>query len=427
MKEVILPVKHPVKGIVSLPGSKSLVNRVLILAALADGQSIISNMLFSDDSIACLNALKALGIVMDIDQAKREVQVIGCNHQFNVNLANVYCHDSGTVTRFLLPVCAAMKELKFHFSASKRMSQRPLLSLLEVLIEQGCRIDYETHRHQMPFYLNANGLIGGDIFIPSVESSQFLSGLLMASPLASNDVLIHTKAHKQLTYVDMTVDVMQHFGVAVERVLTQDSYRIKAHQHYQGQNYTLEPDISTASYFAAAAALTNGHVLLEHVHENTLQGDIQFLNLLEQMGCHVEYHHQGVTVTGAKQLKGVNVNMATFSDTFMTLAAIASFAQTKTQITGIGHTRLQESDRILAISTELKKLGAKLETTNDSITIYPSELHGAIVSGCGDHRIAMSLSLIGLRVAGVEITDSQCVAKTCPDYFHRLRRLTGES
>ncbi|TNF66638.1 MAG: 3-phosphoshikimate 1-carboxyvinyltransferase [Gammaproteobacteria bacterium] len=424
MKEIILPVSQPVEGTVTLPGSKSMVNRSLIVAALADGESEISNMLFSDDTIACLKALEALNVKLQIDRNNQKVLITGCHGHFNVTDAHVYFHESGTLTRFLLPVCAAMNQAGFHFSASKRMSERPIRNLLEVLIAQGCQIDFEKQDYQMPFYMTANGLIGGDIFIESNESSQFLSGLLMAAPLAKADVSINTYAHKRLTYVDMTVKMMQKFGIDVTVNHDDDSYQIKAHQQYQAQNYTIEPDISTASYFAAMAAITNGKVTLSNIDEDTLQGDIQFLNVLEQMGCHIEYHSQGVTVTGTEKLKGIEVNMATFSDTFMTLAAIASFAETKTTITGIAHTRLQESDRISAISSELTILGAKVETTNDSITIYPAELHGGVVSGCNDHRVAMSLSLVGLKVDGVEIEGSQCVAKTCPDYFQRLKALT---
>ncbi|MCF6807594.1 3-phosphoshikimate 1-carboxyvinyltransferase [Thiotrichales bacterium 19S9-12] len=423
MNQIIKPITSPVKTTISLSGSKSITNRALILAALADGQSVLSNMLFSDDTNACLNALDALGIDLKVDRANQTVVVSGCSGVFPNQKASINCHDAGTVTRFLLPVCAAMKDASYYFYASKRMSERPITKLIEALMTQGAQFQFEKETGQMPLTLNANQMIGGNIQIASHQSSQFLSGLLMASPLAKNDMTLITEAKKKLNYVDMTTAMMKSFGVDVNRI-DNGHYQIKANQNYVGCDYVIEPDVSTASYFAAVAAISHGEVTINHINKDSLQGDLQFFKVLEKMGCDVIYHQNSITVIGPEKLKGIEVNMATFSDTFMTLAVIASFADSKTHISGISHTRLQESDRIDAISSELRKLGAKVETTEDSITIFPIALHRGIVSGCNDHRIAMSLSLVGLKVNGVEITDSHCVSKTCPDYFERLDQLT---
>lgn len=423
--EIIKKATKPIIGTVSLPGSKSMSNRALIMAALANGKSVLTNMLFSDDSIACIKALEACGVRIDVDKLNNQVTVFGVNGQFPNKNPSIYCHDAGTVTRFMLPVCATMNN-QFHFSASKQMQSRPIDDLLDVLETQGVEINYEKEKGKMPLQMIACGLIGGEIEISSHKSSQFLSGLLMALPLAKNDTVIKTTAKKILNYVDMTMKMMQSFGIKIQKQ-AEGQYRVFVNQHYQACDYTIEPDLSTASYFAAMAAATNGQMTLKHINrQTTLQGDVQFFDVLEKMGCEITDGENEVTVKGSEKLKGLTVNMANFSDTFMTLACLSLFADKKTHITGIGHARLQESDRLDAISSQLKKLGADISTTDDSITINPisiEKLKNIPVDGCGDHRVAMSLSLVGLKLGNFQIIGAQCVSKTCPDYFERLKGL----
>jgi 3-phosphoshikimate 1-carboxyvinyltransferase len=321
----------------------------------------------------------------------------------------------------MLPVLAAQKEGEFSFSASPRMSARPIQPLLAAIQLLGSEVDAP----QLPLILKSHGISATEpLVVPVNESSQFLSGLLMASSLARSP-LNFIASHNQ-SYVKMTVEILKEFGQEI--VVLEEEGGGKKFCTYPGSlsgvtDYLIEPDVSTASYFFAAAALTESEIEIKGLTRRSLQSDIEFLNILEKMGARIEESSTSIRLIGPKVLHGVSVNMRHCSDTFMTLAAIASFANSPTEIRGIAHTRFQECDRIEAVAENLKSLGGKIEMDEDGLKIFPASLHSGIVSSYQDHRIAMSMALIGLKIPGVIIKGEECVKKTCPDYFERLSGL----
>jgi len=421
-RQTVAPINRSINGIVTVPGSKSITNRALLLAAFSQGSSHLTGMLTSDDSEAFVTALQVLGVQCAWDRTLTTCKITGCGAQFPQNQAALYCRDAGTATRFLIPACAAMQG-QYHFTASSRMSERPIDPLLCILQAQGAEFAFEVCAGQMPFIMHAHGLFGGKVQVDIRLSSQFLSGLLMAAPLAQTPMLLNAGNLRRKPYVAMTMEMMADFGIEVIRM----GNTLLVHPgQYQGCEYKIEPDASTASYFFAMAALTQGTVTVTGLKRQALQGDIQFLNTLEQMGAQVRESTQGISVTGPRQLNGLGrYSMSGLSDTFMTVAALAVFADSPTTLTGLTHTRLQESDRIAAMVEGLSCLGVRTDNTQDSLTIYPSQAQYGEVSSCHDHRIAMSLSLVGLRGAGVVIHDAHAVKKTCPNYFQMLADLVG--
>ncbi len=419
MQQSLAPVSRPLNSVVSVPGSKSITNRALLLAALAQGHTQLSGVLFSDDSRVMMAALQKLGVVLHIHEETNTVLVEGCGGRFPAAQTDVYCQDAGTATRFLLAACAAQPQALYHFSASQRMMQRPNASLIQILQQQGAHVQCEGLPSALPLFLHTHGLQGGDVHVPMDESSQFLSGLLMAAPYAHTPMVLHAGNVAEKTYVRMTVAMMQQFAVECEvgQVLKPSL------GCYQGKPYHIEPDASTASYFFAAAAIAGGRVTVRNIVRRGLQGDTQFLDVLQAMGCHVSEHEEGVCVQAGATLRGCQVHMRGFSDTFMTVAAVACFANSPTTLTGLAHTRLQESDRVSAMEEGLNRLGIVTETTQDSITIHPGVPRAGVVSSHKDHRIAMSLALLGLKVPGVVVDGAECVSKTCPDYFQRMTQL----
>ena len=424
MNQTIVPLKAPVNADIRLPGSKSIVNRVLLITAMASGKTTLHNLLFSDDTEAMLSGLEALGVAFELDREKAQIVIEGCDGAFPNQSAKLYCRDSGTMTRFLIPMLAAQRSGTFYVDGSARMRERPIKGALDCLKALGAEIEFHEAPDQMPLTIHAKGITGGTIAPPVHESTQILSGLAMAGVYAKSAITLEwanaKKAIQNKPYIQMSLDLMAEFGGTY--AVLEDAIRIQA-GGYRGKRYDIEPDLSTASYFFGAAALTGGEVRVHHIPPKPLQGDVRFLAVLSQMGCTVNHVGTTVTVNGPKVLKGVDVDMRNFSDTFMTLSALASFAQGETRIRNIAHTRLQESDRIEAISAGLKILGADVTAFEDGVRIKPASLHGGVVSGCNDHRIAMSLGLIGLMIPGVEISGAECVKKTCPDYFKRMADL----
>lgn len=416
MKQSIRVAPGSVHAQINIPGSKSITNRALLLAALADGVSEIFDVLVSDDTTTMVNALHQLGVAVQLDAEDRSCIVGGSFGSFPRKKANIWCADAGTVARFLLTACAASPG-KYHFDASPTLQKRPMKSLLQVLTAQGATIIPENAEGMPCLIEGTDGLQGGKVLIDSSETSQFVSALLMTAPYAQSQLTIETKHAVSFPYIEMTCQMMAEFGVMVRR-LHKGCFSVPIPQRYQAREYRVEPDLSTASYFFAAAAVTNGEITIQAVdRKQSKQGDIAFLTILEKMGCKVIEHPNGLTVKGAKQLHGVSVDMRNFSDTFMTLAAIAPFANSPTTITNIGHTRLQESDRIAAMRQELEKINVRVEEGPDWIRIYPSSPMGGIIDAHRDHRIAMAFSVMGLCVDGIVIEGAECVAKTCPGFF----------
>lgn len=416
MKQSIKSVSSPLSANLTIPASKSITNRALLLAALAEGVSEIFNLLISDDTLAMIHALHELGIALQLDEADRSCIVAGCGGQLPKAEATIYCREAGTVARFLLAACAGHPGI-YHFDAAPQLRSRPFSALLNVLAAQGAKIK-PSNTKKMPLTLaGTDGLHGGEVEIDAAQSGQFVSALLMIAPYAKNSLTIEAKNLVSQPYVEMTCEMMAEFGVLVRRI-HQGRYSVLVPQRYKARDYYVEPDLSTAANFFAAAAVTGGSVTIQPFdREKTKQGDVAFLAVLQKMGCQIDEKSSGFTVQGPEQLRGVNVDMRDFSDTFMALAAIAPFADSPTTITNIGHARHQESNRITAMRTELEKLHVKVEEGKDWLKIYPSAPQAGVIDSHKDHRIAMAFAIVGLKVPGIIIEGADCVSKTCPQFF----------
>lgn len=437
MIQKITPKNSPIDAEIIIPGSKSITNRVLLMAALAEGESKLSGVLYSDDTKVMAEALNNLGVLVDLESIKKngEVNIQGCAGRFPQKTARIYTHESGTATRFLIPAVAACGRGEYYFHASPRMMERPLENQLLALSDLGVNFKFEKKTNSLPLWLETGGLEGEEVLLDINQTSQFLSGLMMALPYSnshSNKSMILKSAQNfaNKPYVHMTKALMQEFGVEID-IISDQEIKINAsnkyQDKYQGQKFFIEPDMSTASYFFAIPALLGGRIYIKNTARKCLQGDAKFLEVLEKMGCEVFEEERngssGITVIGLdrldnlnksnQKLKGLEIDMAGFSDTFMTVAALACFADGPTTLHSLAHTRLQESDRVFAMSLGLEKLGVKTKTSLDSLTIFPPEsldnFRGALVNSFNDHRIAMSLSLIGLKIPGVEIENSEAV------------------
>jgi 3-phosphoshikimate 1-carboxyvinyltransferase len=409
----IRPARSRLDVAVRVPGSKSITNRALLLAALAGGCSTLRGALTADDTLAFAGGLRSLGFLVDTN-ATAGWRVQGAGGRIPATTADVYCAEAGTAARFLLAACAG-GEGCYRLDAAAQLRRRPLALLLKALREQGARTDPPA-ADRLPLTLEAHGLAGGNLRLPGDTSSQFISALLMAAPLARTPLELTVDGLVSRPYVDMTLAMMGQFGVGAERHGHQ-RFRVVPSE-YRGRDYTVEPDASTASYFFAAAAVSGGRVKVLGLHrEGGLQGDIRFLDILEAMGCSVNDEQDGVLVAGAGTPAGLTVDMSDISDTFMTLAAIAPFASSPVTITGIANVRLKESDRIAAVEGNLQRLGIKTAAGPDFLRVYPGTPSGGRIDPHGDHRIAMSFAVLGLRARSVVVEDPGCVSKTCPEFF----------
>jgi 3-phosphoshikimate 1-carboxyvinyltransferase len=403
---------------VVVPGSKSITNRALLLAALADGESHIEGALMADDTLAFAGGLRSLGCALYEESGGWRVR--GAAGHAPARAGEVYCGEAGTAARFLLAAAAA-GEGSYWFDAAPQLRRRPLGDLLDALRAQGARSE-PPDAERLPLTLQAHGLSGGSLRLPGHTSSQFISALLMAAPLGREPLELTVDSLVSRPYVDMTLAMMAQFGVRHER--NQHGWFRVSSATYRGRTYTVEPDASTASYFFAAAAVSGGRVKVRGLRrQGELQGDTRFLDMLAAMGCTVRQEPDGVTVAGPATLAGLTVNMSDISDTFMTLAAIAPFASSPVTIAGLANVRLKESDRIAVMQTNLRALNVKAESGPDYLRVYPGRPSGGHVDPHGDHRIAMSFAVLGLRVPGVIIDDPGCVRKTCPPFFELWRSL----
>jgi 3-phosphoshikimate 1-carboxyvinyltransferase len=413
----------PPKAVVRVPGSKSLTNRALIIAALAEGQSLLNNALDSEDTQVMVGALCALGIAAESDPRSSTIRIQGCagkipSHEASLNVAN-----SGTSLRFLTAMLATANGT-FHLDGTARMRQRPISDLLEALNALGARARSDLRTGCPPVTIQAHGLRGGRVAVKGEVSSQFVSGLLMALPYShAPTTVVVEEGLVSKPYVAMTLSVMEAFGVSVgDRAFRQFDVRPG---RYTGRAFAVEPDASAASYFFALAAVTGGSITVEGLGDSSIQGDMAFVDVLEQMGCTVVAERQRTTVTGGG-LRAVDVDTNAISDTVMTLAVTALFAEGITRIRNVAHIRHKESDRIAALATELRKLGAHVDEFPDGLAITPpasGKLHGARIATYDDHRMAMAFALAGLKIPGVTILDPGCVKKTYPGFWSDLDRL----
>lgn len=416
----LLPVSKPVTGRIRPPGSKSLTNRALILAALAEGPSHLSGVLDSRDTQVMIDSLRRLGIAVEQDLEERTIDVAGCGGRIPAAGADLYLENSGTSIRFLTALCS-LGEGRFRLDGNARMRERPIAPLVEALRGAGVEAKCELGGDCPPVVIEARGLKGGDVRVSGNLSSQYLSALLMSGPGARSDVRLAVEGELvSRPYVDMTIRNMEQFGAEVAEP-TENVFVIRS-RPYRGCRYDIEPDASAASYFFGLAAVTGGTITVEGLSKDALQGDVAFVDALARMGCQVEYGDSEITVRG-RPLKGVDIDMNAISDTAQTLACVAVFAEGPTRIRNVAHMRLKETDRVVAVVTELRRLGLTVEEFPDGLEIHPGPVQPATVHTYDDHRMAMSFSLIGTRVPGIRIADPGCTAKTYPEYFVDLERL----
>ena len=429
----IQPISHPLRATVRVPGSKSLTNRALLIAALTNGTTRLTNALFSDDSQYFAQALQTLGFDVRLDQANHTMAVTGSGGKIPAQKAALFIGNAGTAARFL-SAFLTLGHGEYVLDGDARMRERPIGNLVDALTQLGAKLGPANPDNwsQITDYSNicppikiiANGLPGGKTRIAGDISSQFLSALLMVSPSAQSRIEIElTTDLNSKPYVDMTIAVMKDFGVEIER---SDSSQFVIHpaSYLPITSYPIESDASAASYFFAAPAICGGTVRVENISRNSKQGDIAFLDILQRMGCAITEEKNSIEVTGATELQGIDVDMRDIPDTAQTLAAIAPFASSPTRIRGIASARVKETDRVSATCNELQNLGVQVEEHQDGMTIHPCQaFKPAILQTYNDHRMAMSFALIGLRFDGVTLENPSCVSKTFPDYFEVLETL----
>jgi 3-phosphoshikimate 1-carboxyvinyltransferase len=428
----LTPPAKPFDATVTPPGSKSLTNRALVLAALARGVSTLSNVLFADDTLVMMECLSRLGFRLEVDRAGHAVHVHGRAGRIERDHADLFCGNSGTTIRFLTALCAVGRG-RYNLDGIARMRQRPIGELVDLLRHLGARVEYAMEPGYPPVNVLADGLPGGIVRFGGSRSSQFLSAVLQVAPLARNEVQVDLDGPQtSWPYVAMTMRVMDAFGVTPELIrdpATGEPRRIIVPhgEAYAATDYAVEPDASNATYFLAAAAISPGSkVTVAGLGKESLQGDVGFADVLRQMGAGVTVTRDAIAVTGPEGLEGVDVDLAGMPDTAQTLAVAALFAAGPTTIRGLHTLRVKETDRIAALATELAKLGAEVDVEHDALTVHPPErLRPAAIDTYDDHRMAMSFALAGTRTSGVRINDPACVNKTYPNYFDDLARVTG--
>ena len=424
MEQLTLDPIAKVSGEVNVPGSKSLSNRALLLAALAEGETELTNLLDSEDIEHMLNALTKLGINYRLSEDKTQCVVQGNGGAFNVaEPLELFLGNAGTAMR---PLCAALaaSNVDTVLTGEPRMEERPIGDLVDALREADADVTYLKNEGFPPLQIKGKTLNGGEMSVDGSVSSQFLTALLMAAPLFSGDVTIRIKGELvSKPYIDITLDTMAKFGVTV----VNDNYQtftVSGDAKYIAPSkFMVEGDASSASYFLAAGAIKGGTVRVTGIGQNSIQGDIRFADVLEAMGATVVWNDEYVEITGAP-LKGVNMDMNHIPDAAMTIATTALFAEGPTTMTNIYNWRVKETDRLAAMATELQKLGAKVEEGHDYIKVWPTDsLKHAEIDTYNDHRIAMCFSLVALSDTPVTINDPGCTRKTFPDYFTHFKTL----
>ena len=413
---------NPVGKIVAeieCPASKSYTNRALLIAALANGVSTLQKPLISNDTKYMRLALEQFGVFV-----KHE------NHDFIVSGTggNIKCPQekisiglAGTTMRFLTTF-AALSPGTTHLTGERRMLERPISDLLNALNQMGVKARSLKNNGCPPLEISGGGVSGGKINLAGDKSSQYLTSVLLCAPYFKSDTTINIIGDlTSKSYADITLSIMEDFGVTVQNKNYTQFY-VPAGQIYQAKNYAIEADWSSASYFLAAAAITQGEMTLFGLKPDSLQGDAGFLDVLEQMGCTIERSPEKIFIKG-NPLRGIDINMNNMPDVAQTLAVTALFAKGETRISGIGNLKIKETDRIEALKGELSRLGARVETGEDFLTVHPGTYVPADIETYDDHRMAMSLALAGLKIPGVRIKNPNCVEKSFPDFFERLESI----
>ena len=413
-----------VDGTINLPGSKSVSNRALLLAALANGTTVLSNLLDSDDVRHMLNALKALGVQYALSDDRTRCEVTGNGGALHsAEALELFLGNAGTAMRPLAAaLCLGSNDIVL--TGEPRMKERPIGHLVDALRQGGAQIDYLEQENYPPLRLRG-GFTGSNVEVDGSVSSQFLTALLMTAPLAPNDTVISIKGDLvSKPYIDITLHLMKTFGVEVENQSYQ-RFVVRGAQQYQSPgNYLVEGDASSASYFLAAGAIKGGTVKVTGIGRNSVQGDIRFADVLEKMGAIVTWGDDFISCTHG-ELNAIDMDMNHIPDAAMTIATAALFAKGTTTLRNIYNWRVKETDRLFAMATELRKVGAVVEEGEDYIRVTPpAKLQFAEIGTYNDHRMAMCFSLVALSDTPVTILDPKCTAKTFPDYFEQLARIS---
>lgn len=428
---LVKQVKKPHQIITGVPGSKSITNRALLIAAMAEGTSVLKGVLFSDDSRYFIQALIDMEFPVSVDEAACQVTVTGFGGKIPYLMnhpgeeLSVYVGSAGTAARFLTAFFG-LSEGQFYLNSSEQMKKRPMQELVESLESLGAEFTFEESDGHFPFHVHADGCRKEETVIDVDKSSQFLSALLITSVLLDHDFTIRVKGTHGMAYVEMTIAMMEQFGVKVEKQ-KDHAYRIRKEASYTAREYQIEPDLSAACYFYAMSPLLLVPAKVLHVKKECLQGDIAFLSVLSDMGCRIREDADGICVfPPQKALSGGSWDLSGFSDQALTLAALAPFADSPVTINGIGHIRMQECDRIHAIAENLSAMGIRCEEQADSVTIYPGIPKAARIKTYDDHRVAMAFAIDGLVTEGIRIENPSCCKKTFENYFEVLEEQVYE-
>ncbi len=426
MESLTLQPINKVNGEVNLPGSKSVSNRALLLAALAKGTTRLTNLLDSDDIRHMLNALTQLGVVYRLSEDKTVCEVEGLGRPFDAPQAlELFLGNAGTAMR---PLAAALclGSGEYVLTGEPRMKERPIGHLVNALRQAGAEIEYLENQDYPPLKIIGTGLKGGTVEIDGSISSQFLTAFLMSAPLAQDDVTINIVGELvSKPYIDITLHIMAQFGVEVENNNYQSFVVRKGQTYVAPGDFLVEGDASSASYFLAAAAIKGGEIKVTGIGKNSIQGDIQFADALEKMGAEIEWGDDYV-ISRVGDLKGIDMDYNHIPDAAMTIATTALFAKGTTAIRNVYNWRVKETDRLAAMATELRKVGAEVEEGEDYIIVTPpAQLTHAAIDTYDDHRMAMCFSLVALSDTPVTINDPKCTSKTFPDYFDKLEGLSS--
>src|SRR5258707_2189585 len=418
----ITPLSGPLDARVVLPGSKSITNRAMVLAALAQGRSVIESILLSDDTRYMSDALRVMGFTVEVDEQAHRITISGRGGTIPAHGGEIFVGGAGTVMRFLVAM-VTLGEGRFRIDGNQRMRQRPIGPQLDAMQRLGASVYSERNNNCPPVIVDASRsrFEGGETSVDARTSSQFVSAMLMPAPIWKSGLKLRVIGDTARPFIDMTLRLMEVWGA--HHTIEGEMIVVPGGQWYRAQRFVVEPDASSASYFAAAAALVGGTVRIEGLTSNSVQGDLGFLGVLQRMGARVSWHPDYVEVVGTGQLAGVDVAMNAMPDMVPTLAAIAPFASSPTKIRNVAFIRHHESDRIRVLATELRRIGADVIETEDGLEIRPSTVRPAPIETYDDHRIAMSFAITGLKLPGLKIKNPGCVAKTFPDFFTRLSAL----
>lgn len=424
----LTPPSGPVTASVRLPGSKSITNRALLLAALAEGTSTLHDPLHSEDTLYMAQALGDLGAEIT-ETPTMDYVVRGVGGAFQAPARGLFVGNSGTTVRFLTAAaCLTPLDTDVVLDGVARMRERPIRDLIGALLTLGVNAETINGHGCPPVRVHGGGLPGGSCRLRGDVSSQFLSALLQVAPYAQSDVCVEIVGDLiSKPYVDITQAVMRDFGVEMENE-GYERLKVRAGQRYRAREFTVEADASNASYFLAAAAVTGGMVTLENLSAESIQGDAHFIDVLEEMGCGVTRASHQITLKGPDTLRGISIDMEAMPDMAQTLAVVAAFAEGPTWINGLASLRVKETDRLQAVARELPKLGIEVEEGRDYWIISPSsaeQRHGATIETYEDHRMAMAFAVAGLRIPDVVIDNPRCVAKTFPDFWQRWEEAFG--